>query len=162
MSDATKTAENKPTFKPELAELGGSLEGKLTIDGDTGIAVLDADAFKDHLPEGQTIDSLIAAQKTIDLFGNGLKLALVRAGVKTFQANKKLEQISLNAPTFGSNAFEAVLRRNGESRAPGSTEVKAVKGVITVFKHEVVGTRPKAESTAIKNEFRNLAEAAGL
>lgn len=162
MSDNTKTAETKPTFKADLEALAVTLEGKLTVDKDTGTLSLSADAFKDALPEGITTETLLAGQKALDLFGNGLKLAAVRKATKVMADNKKLEQISLNVPTYGDNAFEGVLRRNGESRAPGSTEVKKVQGVLTVFKHEVVGTRTKAESTAIKNEFRQLAEAAGL
>ena len=162
MSEAEKT--NTIKFNNDLLEIEQKIAPLLKINGETGHITL-ADGVTDFaslLPEGQTLESHLAHQKSMDLLEAGLELASVKMATEAMKTNKDLQQVSYEIPSFGKNFFAGTLNRTGQSRAPGATEVKNYVGCVSVAKHEIVSTRTKSEFKNIKSYFKQIAEEAEL
>lgn len=163
MTDATKATESKEIkFKADLSEFAGKVTPLLATDSTAGTIALPDQAFFDLAPAGVTPESYKLHAEYHDLFNNGVTKAASEVAIPMFVANKELQTITVAAQIHDKDAYEAVFKRSGTSRNPGTGEVSNYVGSVSVARTNIVSTRSKAESNNIKANFRALAEAAGL
>lgn len=160
VTTVTTTTEIK--FKDDLVTVSDKFAPLIT--GNVAAAKLEApdSVYFDHAPEGITPASYDLHRKWDDLFQNGMAKAGVGKSVEIFAANPKLEELTLVVPIHGKDTYEATFKRHGTSRNPSSGEISNYVGNLAVSRVNIVSTRTKAESSAIKAEFKSLAAAAGL
>lgn len=162
MTSKATEATKEITFKADLRESADTIVTVMHGDKETGVITVDASVIEKLMPEGQTLESHLAHQRTFDLISNAFALAGVEKSNELMAANKALESTSYKVPTFGKNYLEGSFKRHGVSRAPGSAEVTNYVGAVGVAKHEVISTRTQSESKAIKDHFKAIALEADL
>lgn len=163
MTDVNKAAETKEIkFKADLVEFGDKVKHLFASDATAGSLALPDTAYFDLAPAGVTPESYKAHAEYQDLFSNAVTKAATEASIPLFQANKELQTVTVTAPIHDKDSYEAVLKRQGTSRNPGTGEVSNYIGSVSVARTNIVSTRSKAEVNNIKANFRSLAEAAGL
>lgn len=163
MTDAIKAAETKEIkFKADLDAFSDRVKPLFATDAATGGVTLPDSHYFDLAPAGITPESYLLHKEYHDLHDNGVTKAATEVAVPMFVENKELQTVTVTAHIHGKDTYEAVLKRNGVSRNPGTGEVSNYVGSISVARSNIVSTRSKAESNNIKANFRALAESAGL
>lgn len=157
----TKTTTTEIKLRDDLVARREQLL-PLWVGDKSGSLVLPAEAAFIGAPEGVTPESYLVHKKHFDLFENASASSGAIKSVELFKENPELQTITATAPIHGKDSFEATFKRNGTSRNPATGDVTNYVGSIGVARINVVSTRSKAESQAIKAEFRSLAETAGL
>ena len=167
MADQTAevVATKEVKFKEDLIAASKEFKPQFTADAATGTITLPAGAvFKSAAAErfNVTEESYANHRQFEDLLNNSLTLAGTEQSVDLFKENKELQTVTMKAPIWKNDAYEGVFNRRGTSRNPGDGTVTNYVGAVGVGRINVVSTRTKAEAQAIKQNFRNIAEAAGL
>lgn len=168
MSDVTTAAAIASTevkFRDDLLNASNLIEAKSHLaDAATGTVTLPAGwAFIDGLaPEGVTEESYAKHREHEDLITNAATHAGTKIATKMFAENPALQTVTLHGPVHKKTHFEATFKREGTSRNVKSGEVSTYKGAIGVGRLNVVSTRTQSEWQGIKQNMRNMAEAAGL
>jgi hypothetical protein len=136
MSEANHNAEAavEIKFRDDLLEAENKFRPHVVRDAGTGTLTLPAGVVFDNAPEGITEASYEAHKRFIDLTSNALK----------------------------KDSYEGVFKRQGQSRNVRTGEVSNYVGSIGVGRINVTSSRTQAEWSAIKNNMKALAEAAGL
>ncbi len=160
----SKSEDKKPVeLKADLVAASEKIAPGWKVDTSTGVMTLDAGVIESMLPEGQTLESHLEHQKTMDLIKHALGHSGSQVAGKTFKDNKNLEAITFHTPTgVGKNFMEGEFRRHGVSRPVGGGEATTYAGAISYVKHEVISTRTKAEWNHIKDQFKAAALELGL
>lgn len=157
---ATETNEIK--FRDDLTQLTTTLKGAFVQDAASGTLVLPAGEFFKHAPEGLTEESYARDRQFTDLFNNAATRAASELSVDMFKGNKDLQTVTATGQIYKKDAYEGTFKRTGTSRNVKTGEVSNYVGAIGVGRINVVSTRTQAEWQGIKQNMRNLAEAAGL
>lgn len=159
---ATASAAEGIKFRDDLNALKEKLKPLYQKDATAGTLVLPAGTFFANAPEGLTEESYAINRNYTDLFNNAATLAESELSVEMFQGNKDLQTVTASAPIWKKDAHEGAFKRTGTSRNVKTGEVSNYVGAIGVGRINVVSTRTQAEWQGIKQNMRNLAEAAGL
>lgn len=167
MADQTNetVATKEIKFKDDLTSASKAFAPQFTADASTGALTLPVGAvFASEVAERfkVTEESYANHRQFDDLLNNSLTHAGSVKAVEMFKENPELQTVTLKAPIWKNDAYEGVFNRRGTSRNPGDGTVTNYVGAVGVGRINVVSTRTKAEFQAIKQNFRTLAEAAGL
>jgi hypothetical protein len=156
------TADNNIKFRDDLTALKETLKPLYAQDSAAGTLVLPAGTFFANAPENVTEETYAAMRAYTDLFNNAATQAESELSVEMFKANSDLQTVTASAPIWKKDAHEGAFKRTGTSRNVKTGEVSNYVGSIGVGRINVVSTRTQAEWQGIKQNMRNLAEAAGL
>lgn len=159
---ATTTAAEQIKFRDDLNDLTAKLKPLFTQDASAGTLILPAGAFFENAPEGLTEASYARDRQYQDLFNNAATRAASELSVDMFKGNDQLQTVTANGAIWKKDAYEGTFNRTGTSRNVKTGEVSNYVGAIGVGRIKVVSTRTQAEWQGIKQNMRNLAEAAGL
>lgn len=161
---ATESTEIK--FKDDLVNGSQALRDKhvASRDSATGTVVLGAGWLLDESinPKGLTEEDIGDVLTLLDLGNNAGVHAGTHISTELFKANPDLQTVTMTGPVYKKSTFEATFKREGTSRNVKTGEVSNYKGAIGVGRMNLVSTRTQAEWQGIKQNMRNLAEAAGL
>jgi hypothetical protein len=150
------------TFKDDLNTLNSELKTAWVQDANAGSLVLPPTEFFKHAPEGLTPETYLRDRQYTDLFNNAATRSGSELAVEMFKANPELQTVTATAPIVKKDAYEGTFKRTGTSRNVKTGEVSNYVGAIGVGRINVVSTRTQSEWQGIKQNMRNLAEAAGL
>lgn len=159
---AVAAAATEIKFRDDLNTLKDKLKPLYQQDAAAGTLVLPAGTFFANAPEAVTEESYAAMRTYTDLFNNATTLAESELSVEMFKGNSSLQTVTASAPIWKKDAHEGTFKRTGTSRNVKTGEVSNYVGAIGVGRINVVSTRTQAEWQGIKQNMRNLAEAAGL
>lgn len=159
---AAATNNEEIKFRSDFTELEEKLKPSFSIDKDTDTIVLAPDAFFKNAPEGMTEETYGRDRRYTDLFANVATKISSELAVEAMKKKKDLQQVTISAPIYKKDTFEATFKRSGTSRNVKTGEVSNYVGAIGVGRINVVSTRTQAEWTNIKNNMKAMAEAAGL
>lgn len=159
---AATTTEIK--FKEDLLTTKAAIKSKFTSDATTGVATLPAGwAFDpEYTPEGVSEQSYTAHREHEDLLNNAATAAGSELAVELFKQNPELQTVTVSGPVNKRVNYEATFKREGTSRNVKTGEVSTYKGAIGVGRMNIQSSRTQAEWQNIKQNLRNMADAAGL
>lgn len=162
---AAATANNEATeykFREDFTDLEAKLKPHFSVDSSTGVITMEAGKFFECAPEGMSEETYGRDRRYSDLFANVATKISSELAVDAMKKNKELQTVTVTAPIWKKDQFEATFKRQGTSRNVKSGEVSTYAGAIGVGRLNVVSTRTQTEWAAIKNNMKSLAEAAGL
>lgn len=163
MSTENTTVESTEIkFRDDLNTVSTAYKAELVADNATGILTLPEGAYFKHAPATITPESYQAHREWDDLFNNGVTKAGSEVAVDVLKDNKELKEVTLIVPIHKKDTYEGVFKRQGTSRNVKTGEVSQYVGSVGVGRVNKVSTRTQTEWQGIKQQMRNLAEAADL
>ena len=146
-------------IKPEVQVISDFVKDQLTI-GENGIITVAADAYEKSLPEGMTMEPLLAHLNHRDNFIAGCADAAGAKGVEIMKADKTVTSTSFEAQ-WGTDVFGAVTHGSRSFPDPQNPEGdKIVKYGATTLKYTAHGAQNKGQLKQVFNGLSALAEEA--
>ena len=114
-----------------VKQVGEQLAQRLAVDAEGSIQTT-AELFAETLPEGVTLESVIAGQNATQDFADGLGLAVKILGLPALKANPELAAITVAGAAAGNDKIAVQLLRSRDGRNPQTGEVTTKHGVLSL------------------------------
>lgn len=157
-------SEKTIALKDETLEMSAKFKeaiSKTKIDPATGQSVLPADFLGSILPEGLTVENLVAANKFISTAVPAASNAWGEACVeykKTEDKDNKHNNLSLTVPIVGKDKLEINYRHQREVRNPQTQETSIKYGTVTAT-YDMYATGDNGEFAKVKTLISQQASA---